>query len=109
TADACHNRLMEVTGVVSEKDRARANLAAARKQLAETFPHLTDDLLKWAPTSEMHTIKRVLMDIITTEQVIVERLKGMPQRSDQELDAPLEAITTVSGMISSLRASRDET
>jgi len=93
-----------------QKELIKANLASVRAQLAETFPHITDVLLFYAPTPKMHhTIHRILMDIITTEQVFIDRLKGIPRKTDEELDQPLEKIKTVEGMINALDETRKQT
>ena len=87
----------------------RANFAAVRTELAETFPHLTDDMLEWAPVPGMHTIRRLFMDIMTTEQSILERLRGLPRSTDEELDAPYLSIKTVAGLLEKMAAVRDDT
>jgi len=38
------------------KEMLRAQLDSVRSDLVETYPHLTDDLLPWAPAEGMRTV-----------------------------------------------------
>jgi len=87
----------------------RANLDSARTQLAETLPHLTDEMLDWAPAPGMPSIHRIFMDIIATEQYITDGLRGLPTKTNEELDAPLLSIRTAPGLVKKLTEVRAET
>ena len=91
---------------MTTQDLVRSNFSSVRKSLDEVIAHLEDEMLYWAPRPEMHSIHRVLMDILTTEVSIVERLQGVPRRSDEELDAPYLPIKTVDGMAEMLELVR---
>ncbi len=102
------NRHVKLVGMTT-KQLIRANLDSARTQLAETFPRLKDGMLDWAPSPGMHSVHRILMDIITTEQVITDGLRGLPLKTDEELDEPLLRIRTVRGLVKALTDVREET
>lgn len=87
----------------------RANLSSVRKDLAEVFPRLTDDMLDWAPGAGMRTIQGQFVEMMTTEHAIVHRLQGKPRLSAEEMDAPYLAIKTVEGLIAKLNEERNET
>jgi uncharacterized damage-inducible protein DinB len=87
----------------------RANLSSVRKELSEVFPHLTDDLLDWAPTDAMRTIQGQLVEIMATEQNAYERLSGLPRRPYEEVEAPFWEIKSVSGLIEKLTEIRNQT
>lgn len=57
----------------------------------------------------MPTLQRVLMDIVTTEQVILERLKGLPRTPDEEMDTPLYAMKDIESLAGELDKMRQQT
>ncbi len=87
----------------------RAELLSVRSDLAEVFPHLTDDLLDWAPAPGMRTVQGQFVEIISTERSTVGRITGAPRREPDEEDAPLWATKSVSGLIDLLEETRAAT
>src|SRR5690242_2954890 len=87
----------------------KANLASVRKELSEVFPHLTDDILDWAPSQGMRTIKGQLVEIMSTEQNAYERLSSLPRRPYKEVEAPFWEITSVTGLTAKLTEVRANT
>jgi uncharacterized damage-inducible protein DinB len=87
----------------------KANLSSVRKELAEVFPRLSDDLLGWAPTEGMRTIHGQFVEIMATELNAYERLRDMPRRPYEEVEAPFWEIKSVSGLIEKLNDIRSQT
>lgn len=96
-------------GVAVQKGLLIASLSSTRTELAEVFPHLSDDILEWAPTPGMRTIHGQLVEIIGTEVSIVERLMGGSRRPYKDIEAELSGIRTVSGLIEKLGDVRQTT
>lgn len=94
---------------MNETHFIRAELASVRSDLAETFSHLSDDLLDWAPAPGMRTIHGQFVEIISTERSIVNRITGAPRRDPDEEDAPLWSTKSVSGLIALLDETRATT
>jgi len=97
------------TGEVTTHRLIRASLSSVRKELAEVFPRLTDDMLPWAPAEGMRTVQGQFVEIISTEVAIVERLQGVPAGAADERDAPLWALKTVDELIAKLNEVRETT
>ncbi|MCC7435392.1 MAG: DinB family protein [Methanoregulaceae archaeon] len=113
TPKALGGRALPFSGIVSfamsQTDYIRAELDSVRTDLTETFPHLSDDLLNWAPAAGMRTVHGQFVEIISTERTIVNRITGAPRRDPDEEDAPLWAAKSVSGLISLLDETRAAT
>ena len=90
-------------------DLIRANLASVRQDLAETFPHLTDDMLAWAPAEGMRTFHGQFVEILATEQSMLDRIQGLPRKPFEEYDAPFWAVTSVQGLVAETEAVRSKT
>ncbi len=87
----------------------RASLSSVRKELAEVFPRITDDMLGWAPTKGMRTIRGQFEEILFTEMQIIDRIKPPPRRSNEEIDRELADIKSVSGFVAKLDEVRQAT
>lgn len=87
----------------------QSNLASVRKELAEVFPRLADDLLDWAPSPGMRTVHGQFVEMISTEQTILHRLKGLPAITEEERDRPLWEIKTLDGLIEKMAEVRRAT
>ncbi|MBN9501284.1 MAG: hypothetical protein BGO01_07645 [Armatimonadetes bacterium 55-13] len=87
----------------------RANLASVRKDLTETFPHLSAELLPWAPMQGMRTVHGQFVEIVSTEFMLVQRMKGSTPQPSGDLDAQLWAISSVDGLIARTEEVRTET
>lgn len=94
---------------MTHHDLIRAELASVRSDLAETFSHLSDEFLDWAPAPGMRTVHGQFVEIISTERSVVDRIKGEPRRDPDEEDAPLWAEKTVAGLIALLEETRADT
>lgn len=94
---------------MSQQAYIRAELDSVRSDLAETFPHLRDELLDWAPAAGMRTVQGQFVELISTERSITDRISGAPRVDPDEADAPLWATKTVSGLIALLDATRADT
>ncbi|MEI7985493.1 MAG: DinB family protein [Armatimonadota bacterium] len=93
----------------STADLIRASLLSTRKELAEVFPHLSDDILGWAPAEEMRTIKGQIKEIIGTEIQIMDRLQGKPKHPYSKIEEDLDSLNTVNELIEMLTTVRTET
>lgn len=87
----------------------KAELDSVRSDLAEMFPHLTDDLLPWAPTEGMRTIHGQFVEIIVTERWMMDRIQGLPKWDYPEGEAPLWETATLSGLLRELNETRSAT
>jgi hypothetical protein len=85
--------------MISESYLIRASLNSTRAELAEVFPHITDDILDWAPFPGMRTIHGQFIEIIGTEISMIEPLKKLPHRTYQEIEGGLWPINTVAALI----------
>lgn len=90
-------------------DTIRANLASVRAELEETFPHLSDDMLDWAPAPGMRTVQGQFVEILVTEHSIDDRLYKRPRRTYEEREAPFWEIKSVAGLVQTLAEVRRET
>jgi len=77
----------------------RANLLSVRKELLEVVPHLSDDILNWAPAAGMRTIRGQFAEILGTEVSLLEALTGSSRKEYEALEAEYKAIPTVKGLI----------
>ena len=57
------------------KEMLRAQLHSVRSDLVETYPHLNDDLLPWAPAEGMRTVQGQFVELISTERPSGEKAK----------------------------------
>lgn len=96
-------------GVAVQKGLLIASLSSTRTELAEVFPHLSDEILDWAPARGIRTVQGQLVEIIGTEVSIVERLMGGSRRPYEEIEAELSGIRTVSGLVEKLEDVRQTT
>ena len=87
----------------------RASLNSVRKELAEVYPHLTEEMLGWAPAEGMRTIHGQFVEILGTEADIVSRFQHHTSKTSQEFDAPYWAIMSVEGIIEELNKVRATT
>lgn len=87
----------------------RAALDSVRTDLAETFPHLSDDLLDWAPAKGMRTIHGQFIELISTERSVTDRIKGTPRQDPDEADAPLWSTRTMAELLALLDETRADT
>lgn len=94
---------------MNQHSTIRAALDSVRSDLVETYPHLTDDLLDWAPREGMRTVQGQFVELISTERSITDRIKGDPRQDVDEADASLWATRTVSGLIALLDETRADT
>ena len=90
-------------------DLLRASLSSTRTELAEVFPHLTDDMLAWAPSEGMRSIHGQLVEILGTEVQILQAIKGGPKRDYEDIEAEYWAVKTVAGLIKELKNVRANT
>jgi uncharacterized damage-inducible protein DinB len=88
------------------KELLRAQLHSVRSDLTETYPHLTDDLLPWAPAEGMRTVQGQFVELISTERSITDRLRGVASGNPDEEDAPLWAANTVGELVKMLNETR---
>lgn len=88
------------------KELLRAQLDSVRSDLVETYPHLTDELLPWAPAEGMRTVQGQFVEMISTERAITDRLRGVASGNPDEEDAPLWAAKTVADLIALLDQTR---
>lgn len=88
------------------KEMLRAQLDSVRSDLVETYPHLSDDLLPWAPAEGMRTVQGQFVEMISTERAITTRLQGKESRNPDEEDAPLWAAKTVDELVKMLDETR---
>ena len=93
----------------STADLIRASLLSTRKELAEVFPHLSDEILPWAPAEGMRTIKGQINEIIGTEIQIMDRLLGKPRHPYSKIEQDLDSLYTVKGLLEMLAKVREET
>ena len=93
----------------STSDLIRASLVSTRKELAEVFPHLSDEILPWAPADGMRTIKGQINEIIGTEIQIMDRLLGKPRHPYSEIEEDLDSLNTVKDLLEMLAKVRAET
>ncbi len=94
---------------MNEKQLLRAQLASVRKELAEVFPRLTDSLIDWAPGPGVRTIHGQFVEIMSTEENIADLLAGGLRRSEQDVEGPLWACKTISGLVKKLDEVRART
>lgn len=87
----------------------RAQLDSVRTDLAETYPHLTDELLPWAPAEGMRTVQGQFVEMISTERALLDRLQGKQSGNPDEEDAPLWAAKSVAVLVKMLDETRTET
>lgn len=88
------------------KEMLRSQLDSVRSDLVETYPHLTDDLLPWAPAEGMRTVQGQFVEMISTERAITTRLQGKESGNPDEEDAPLWAAKTVDELVKMLDETR---
>ena len=91
------------------KELIRASLNSTRTELAEVFPHLSDEILEWAPAPGMRTVRGQLIEIIGTEVSIVERLMGGSRRPYKDIEAELSGIMSTSDLVEKLGDVRQTT
>ncbi len=88
------------------KELLRAQLHSVRSDLVETYPHLNDDLLPWAPAEGMRTVQGQFVEMISTERALLDRLQGKESGNPDEEDAPLWAAKTVAELVKMLDETR---
>jgi uncharacterized damage-inducible protein DinB len=93
----------------SVTDHIRSSLSSTRTELAEIFPHISDDMLDWAPAEGMRTIGGQFAEIMGTEVSIVERLSGKPRRPYPEIEAEFSDLNTVATNVAKLTEVREST
>lgn len=87
----------------------RAQLTSVRKEFAETFPHLTDEILDYAPAEGMRTIHGQIVELLSTESTIASRIKGETRIPYPELEASFWEIKAVGGLVAKLEEVRNQT
>lgn len=95
--------------LVSQTDLIRASLNSTRTELAEVFPHLSDEILGSAPAPGMRTFQGQLVEIIGTEISIGEGLMGKPKRAYSEIEQELWELRTVGELTAKLTEVRSST
>lgn len=95
--------------VMSQAILIRAELDSVRSDLKETFPHLNDDLINWAPAPGMRTVQGQFVEMISTERSILDRLEGIPSGDPEVEDAPLWAAESIPDLIDLLNETRART
>jgi uncharacterized damage-inducible protein DinB len=88
------------------KEMLRTQLHSVRSDLVETYPHLTDEMLPWAPSEGMRTVQGQFVEMISTERAITDRLQGKESGNPDEEDAPLWAAKTVAELVQLLDETR---
>lgn len=86
-----------------------SGLLSVRKELEETLPRLSDELLPWAPSEGMRTIHGQFVEILSTEQSITDRIKGSESIPYQDREKRFWKIDTLAGIIEALNQVRAET
>jgi uncharacterized damage-inducible protein DinB len=86
-----------------------SSLLSVRKELEETFPRLTDELLPWAPSEGMRTIHGQFVEILSTEQSITDRIKGGDSVAYRDREKTFWEIHTLAGIIGALNEIRQDT
>lgn len=86
-----------------------ASLLSVRKELEETYPRLSDELLSWAPSEGMRTIQGQFVEILSTEQSITDRIKGSESIPYQDREKAFWEIETLAGIIAAMNQVREET
>ncbi len=59
-----------------EADLILAQLSSVRNELREAFVRIDDSFMDWAPADGMRTVKGQLVEIISTESNIIEKITG---------------------------------
>jgi uncharacterized damage-inducible protein DinB len=94
---------------MNTKELVRANLSSARKELTETFPHLSDETFDWAPREGMRTLGGQVAEIGSTEYRILLRLQGDQESTMEALDAEFLAIRPLANLLARLEEVRKQT
>lgn len=87
----------------------RSQLSSVRNELAESFPHITDEMLGYAPVDGMRTIHGQFAEILSTETTIIKRIRGEERISYPELEDSYLEIKSVAGLIAKLKEIRSQT
>jgi hypothetical protein len=87
----------------------KASLSSTRNELAEVFPHITNDILNWAPAPGMRTIKGQFVEIIGTEISMIELMQRDERTPFAEIDAELTQLTETSLLVAKLTEVRKVT
>jgi uncharacterized damage-inducible protein DinB len=95
--------------MISTAHLIRASLLSTRKELAEVFPHLSDEILNWAPSEGMRTIKGQIIEIIGTEIQIMDGPLGKPRHPYSKIEEDLDSLNTVKDLLEMLTKVRAET
>ncbi len=86
-----------------------AELQSVRAELAESFLHLKDEDLPWAPAAGMRTIQGIFVEIIATEIALMEKVRGGQPTAYEAIESPLKALATVECLTKKLEEVREET
>lgn len=90
-------------------DLIRAQLSSVRKDLAETFPYLTDDMLEYAPAQGMRTIHGQFVEILATEKHSINKISGEQLKPFDETLNEFWEVKTVDGLIKKVKEVRQDT
>ncbi len=92
--------------MITQSYLIRASLQSTRNELAEVLPHLTEEMLNWAPAAGMRTIKGQFVEILGTEVSMMEPMMKKPKRTYQEIDAEFQKLDSVAELIRALIVTR---
>jgi uncharacterized damage-inducible protein DinB len=95
--------------LMSTINKLRASLASVRAELDEAVGRLKQPFYDWAPEVGMRTIHGQLVEIASTEEAMIRRIKGNPAKSFSEVEDPMFAIGDLKAMIQVLANVRTET
>jgi uncharacterized damage-inducible protein DinB len=87
----------------------KASLSSTRNELAEVFPHITNEILDWAPVPGMRTIKGQFVEIIGTEISMIELMREDQRTPFAEIDADLNRLTEITLLVAKLTSVRNST
>lgn len=86
-----------------------AELKSVRAELAESFPHLSDSDLSWAPQKGMRTIQGIFVEIIATELALAAKLRGGSVEPYDAIEKPLWELKTIDSLTAKLSEVRQAT
>ncbi len=86
-----------------------AELASVRRELEEVLPHVSDDLLPWAPADGMRTIHGQFVELLSTEERLLSFILESDRRPFVEIEQAYWALTTISELTDAMDLLRQRT
>lgn len=97
------------TGRPTVHDFLKARLALVREDLDEVIGRLTEEMLPWAPTPGMRTVRGQLVEIACTEVMLMAWIREGKRLSWEEAEDLGEQSNTLEGLKGILRDTRSAT